>query len=57
MYKLQKEVKRITLKKKKKKKIYAQKDNNTIYSEMKLLIVKLQMWNQSNKELVNIANN
>ena len=54
MYKLQKEVKRITLKK---KKIYAQKDNNSIDSEMKLLIVKLQMWNQSNKELVNIANN
>ena len=55
MYKLQKEVKRITLKKK--KKIYAQKDNNSIDSEMRLLVVKLQMWNQSNKKLENIANN
>ena len=43
--------------KKKKKKIYAQKDNNSNDSKMKLLVVKLQMWNQSNKELVNIANN
>ena len=57
MYKLQKEVKRITLKKKKKKKIYAQKDNNSIDSKMKLLVVNFQMWNPSNKKLVNIANN
>ena len=42
---------------KKKKKIYAQKDNNSIDSKMKLLVVNFQMWNPSNKKLVNIANN